>query len=318
MTSATKPNLTVRASLNAAISMFTALANIAVGLIVNPLLVGALGTTDFGIWKICQRLLSFVSAAEGQSTQGLKWTLAAKQADDDLEAKRRDIGSAMIVWVMLFPVLAIVGALVAWFSPSFVNDVDPVYFEPIRVTCAILTVGLVLMPLQAIPGVVMFGMNRAYQVGWLRPVVLTLSGIAMVFCALAGWGIVGVAVANVAAPLLGAVVTMFIAKRALPWLGANRPSRKEVRSFFGFSFWILGWQVAARFLFMSDVIVLGLVTSAATVSAFVLSQYPIQVAEILAFNVITASMPSLGHLLSDGQITRAARVRGEIDRKSVV
>jgi O-antigen/teichoic acid export membrane protein len=311
---APKQNLTVRASLNAAISMFTAVANIVVGLVVNPALLGALGTVDFGIWKICQRLLSFVSAAEGQSTQGLKWTIAAKQADPDLQSKRRDIASALIVWLLLLPLVAAAGGAMAWYSPSFVNDVDPSYYGPIRLACLILTVGLILMPLQAIPAAVMFGMNREYQIAWLRSVVLVFAGAGMVACAMMGWGIPGVALASVLAPLLGTVITLVIARRALPWIGVSRPRREEVKSFFGFSFWILGWQIAARFLFMSDVLVLGLVTSATTVSAFVLSHYPIQVAEIVAFNVITASMPSLGHLLSSGENQRAAKVRGEITR----
>ncbi len=314
MTTPIKPNLTVRASLNASIIMLTVFANIGVGLVVNPALVGALGSADFGIWKICQRLLSFVSAAESQSTQGLKWTIAGKQADPDVGAKRRDVGSALIVWIILLPVIAMMGGLVAWFSPSFVNDIEPSQFHAVRVACVILAIGLVLMPLQAVPTAVMTGMNREYQIAWLRPLVLILAGAGMVAAAMAGKGITGVALASIAAPFLVTVVSVVIAKRALPWLGADRPSGKEVKGFFGFSFWILGWAIAARFLFMSDVIVLGLVTSATTVSYFVLSYYPIQMAEIIAFNIITASMPSLGHLISAGDNERAGKVAGEITR----
>ncbi len=309
-------SLTAKTSLNAATAVFNALANIIVGLVVSPALLSILGPVQFGTWKFCQRLLSFVAGAENQSTQGLKWRIANSQADPDTGAKRRDVGSALVVSLGMVPIVVILGGSLAWLAPTFINDLDPELFSVTRITCAVLVLGLVLTPLQQIPAAVLFGMNLSYKIAWLRFVAITGTGALMVGFAMQGWGISGVAVASLIAPLAAAVIVVGIARRTLTWFGVSRPSRLEVRSFFGFSIWILAWEIVGRIVFTSDIIVLGLVSSAATVSTFVLSNYAIQMAGIVSLNLIGAGMPSLGGIVGSGDFARATKMRSEIIRTS--
>jgi len=78
--------LTRRASLNAVQSLLDYAARLAVGLAVTPLLVGRLGREMFGVWEMLNRLIGYMSAADGRPTEALRLVIATKQgAVDPLE-----------------------------------------------------------------------------------------------------------------------------------------------------------------------------------------------------------------------------------------
>ncbi|MCH8841229.1 MAG: hypothetical protein IH831_11275, partial [Planctomycetes bacterium] len=182
-----------------------------VGFLVNPALLTYLGSVEFGTWKVCQNLLSFVSVTDGQAAQALKWTIANKQTSEDFEAKKRNIGSALIVWLRFLPATVLIGALISWFSPQFINELDPKYVTPARIASAFLVVGLILLPLQSIPESVMVGTNLGYRCSWVHALQLALAGGLMVTLAHLGFGVAGVAGAHVVATIFASVGMLAIA-----------------------------------------------------------------------------------------------------------
>src|SRR5437773_11823015 len=112
------PRLTQRAYLNIAASLLDYTAKIAVGLLVTPILVGGLGRSLFGVWEMLSRLVGYMSATDGRPTQALRLVVANQQSLPDLALKRRSVGSAMVVWLLFLPVLAGVGTIMVWFSPT--------------------------------------------------------------------------------------------------------------------------------------------------------------------------------------------------------
>src|SRR5213076_1667990 len=75
--------LTRRASLNAVQSLLDYAAPLGVGLIVTPLLVSGLGRELFGVWEMLNRLIGYMSAADGRPTEALRLVIATKQAATD-------------------------------------------------------------------------------------------------------------------------------------------------------------------------------------------------------------------------------------------
>jgi O-antigen/teichoic acid export membrane protein len=312
MSESTTKSLTTTATLNTAVSLFNVAISVLVGFLVSPALLSILGGVGFGAWKFCQRLLAFVSVAEANATQALKWTITNKQLDTDVDAKRRDIGSAVIVWFRFLPVILVLGALISWFSPHLLGQLDPEYVTPTRLTCAVLLLNLMLLPLRGIPGAVMVGMNLAYKSSWIHALQTALGGALMVLLAYVGWGIVGVASGHLLAGLAAAFLALLVARRSLRWWGVTRPRREEVRSFFGFSIWVLAWAITSKFIFASDVVVLGIVSSASLVSSYVLTNYTIQMVFMLSVAFVISTMPGLGGIVGEGDFVRAARIRAQI------
>ncbi|NIQ59783.1 MAG: hypothetical protein GWN71_42580, partial [Gammaproteobacteria bacterium] len=113
--------LTQKATLNAITSTLEHLAMVAVGLVINPLLVAGLGNYAFGLWQVLRQLSGYLSPATGRPTQALKWTVSTKQSSTDYEDKRRDVGSAVLVWLAFLPLLSTAGAVLVWWAPSLVD-----------------------------------------------------------------------------------------------------------------------------------------------------------------------------------------------------
>ncbi len=114
-------SLSKKASLNAIAAGLDFVAQLVVGLVLQPLLVGGLGSELYGAWKVLGRLTGYVSAAGGRPTQALKWTIANHQSSSDFEEKRRRVAMAIVVWLIYLPLLALVGGLAAWFVPIVFN-----------------------------------------------------------------------------------------------------------------------------------------------------------------------------------------------------
>ncbi len=72
-------SLTQKASLNVLTRTLEHMAMVAVGILINPLLVAGLGTYAFGLWQVLRQLSGYLTPATGRPTQALKWTVSTKQ-----------------------------------------------------------------------------------------------------------------------------------------------------------------------------------------------------------------------------------------------
>src|SRR5207244_11559320 len=77
------PTLTGRASLNAVQSLLDYGAKLGVGLVVTPIVVAGLGRSLFGVWEMLNRLVTYMSAADGRPTEALRLIVSSRQAVDD-------------------------------------------------------------------------------------------------------------------------------------------------------------------------------------------------------------------------------------------
>lgn len=305
-------NLTQSTFLNAASSLLNYGTGMLVAFLLNPLLLSILGPGLFGTWKICQRLLTYVSAADGRASQALKWTIANRRSVSDYDQKQREIGCAIVVWLRFLPIMLLAGGLLAWFSPWFIHELPAEHFIIARLTCSILVLNLMLFPLRSIPESVLVGMNLGYRTTWINGLGNLLGGSLMGVAAWVGWGLIGLATALLAASLFRGVAILFLARKHLPWLAARKPGKGEVGDFFNFSIWVLAWTFINKFLLASDIIILGLVSSATLVASYTLTFYVIQTSINLSAILVSSGMPGMGDIVGRGEYEKAAKVRSEI------
>lgn len=299
-------------SLNAAALICNYFVTIVAGFVVNPQLCRLLGISAFGVWQICLRLLTFVSAADGRASQALKWTVANKCESDSTEPCQRDIGSALIVWLLFSPVMCALGLLLVWLSPRLMHGLPSSQYLTVRLTCLVLVLNAILLPLQSIPQAVMTGVNRAYRCVWVDAVKTLLYVSLMIVLAYAGYGLVGLAGAAVVSTVFAGIAGVIVARRSLSWFRVKWPNSVELKSFAGFSIWVFAWALLNKLMLCMDIVLLGLLSSTTLVASYTMSNYAAQTAINLAALGVSAGMPGLGSLIGRDERHKAAAVRQEI------
>jgi O-antigen/teichoic acid export membrane protein len=308
---AATPTLTRRASLNAVQALLDYAAKLGVGLIITPILLHGLGRSLFGVWEMLARLISYMSATDGRPTEALRLIIATKQATDDPLAHRRAIGSALVVWLLFFPLLAGVGAALVWISPIVTKVPAPLH-ATVRIVSAALVVTLLLGGLSSIPESVLRGMNLGYKRMGFQAGLNVIGGLLTAGAIYTGLGMVGVAGAQVVLTALTGIGFWVLVRQYVPWFGAARPSRPDVRSLLGVSAWLAAGEVIAKLALASDVVILGMVVSSTVVTTYVLTGYAARVALGIHLFVVGAAMPGLGGVFGRGQYERAAELRSEL------
>jgi len=303
--------LTHKAYLNAFASLLDQAVKGAVTALVTPLLVAGLGGALFGVWQILSKLVTYMQAADGRPTQALKWVIANRREVDGDEEKRRYVGSAVGVWLLFLPVLALMGAALVWAAP-YVSKVPAEMHTQVRVTTALLVAGFLLTQLVLLPEAVLRGMNLGYKRMGLQAGLSVVGGALSVGALYAGGGLVGLAAAQVALVALTGALFLAVVKKFVPWFGVARASFAEVRSFLKVSVWYFAWTFVHRFILAGDVLILGLAASATAVADYTLTNFAAVLLLGFVTTAIGAATPGLGGVVGLKQFEKAAALRAEM------
>jgi O-antigen/teichoic acid export membrane protein len=305
------PRLTQRAYLNAVAALLDYASDLGVSFIVTPILIAGLGNTFFGVWQILDRLVDYMSAADGRPTQALKWVIANNQTTDDHAVNRRAIGSAIGVWFLFLPVLTVVGAIIVWLSPA-ITKVAPDAYPLVRITCALLALNFLLAGLATLAESVLRGMNQGYRRMGLMAGLHVVSGLLMAGAIYFGFGLIGVAASQLVVTVLTGLLFWLVVRKYITWFGIERPTMPEVWRFLRFSGWFFGWTLVNRILLASDVVILGFILSASVVTVFSVTGFPAQTIVSVIALVVGAITPGLGGIIGQKQFQKAIVVRNEI------
>ncbi len=303
--------LTRKASLNALASVLDYGTRWLVTFIINPLLVAGLGDFGYGAWQVLSRLIGYISPAGGRPTQALKWTIASQQASTDYEEKRRQVGSAIAVWFMFLPLLLLLGGLLAWYVPVWLEAPVELYTS-LRWATMALVGNLIFTNLAEIPQSVLRGENLGYKRMGLTTLLILMGGGFVGLALYLNQGIVGVAVATWVTTACTGILFFNVARSAVAWFGIAKPVFEGIRKFMGLSGWFLAWNLILQLFKAGDVIILGVFDSAELVSHYSLTRYiPETIIGVIAI-IVFGITPGLGGILGSGDLKKAAQVRNEI------
>jgi O-antigen/teichoic acid export membrane protein len=303
--------LTRKASLNAFAAVLDYASRLVVGFVLTPFLVRGLGDTGYGIWQVLDRFMTYLSPATGRAGQALKWTIARHQSSTDHEEKRRQVGSALMVWLLFLPLLLVTGSALAWVAPRWLN-VPPSVAWDVRIATFLLVANSLVFSLGDIPRSVLQGENLGYKRMGLSTVLVFVGAGLMALALYLRAGIVGVVLADLTHTLLTGLLLFQVAHANIRWFGIARPAPGAVRGFLGLSGWFLAWNLVMRLTRATDVVVLGMFGSAAMVTTYTLTRYAPETVVFLVATVAQGITPGLGGIIGSGDKPRAVRLRGEI------
>lgn len=305
------PSRTQLATLNAVASALEYGARLIVGFLINPILVAGLGDYGYGVWQILGRLVAYMTPASGRPTQALKWTLANRQASVDFHEKRRQVGSAMIVWLIFLPVLALIGSGLIWFTPTWLST--SAEFTPIvRLVVAILSLDLIMTTLSEVPHSVLQGENLGYKRMGLSALLIFFGAGLLVVALYFKTGLVGVAIATLIATMVTGYFYYQVVRTYVPWFGMERPLPGAIRHFLGLSSWFLVWNLVSQLMRASDVVILGVFASAELVTTYTLTKYVPETVIMVVEIMVLGIAPGLGGIIGSGDYSKALKIRNEL------
>lgn len=303
--------LTKKAYLNAFASTLDYGVRLLVGLVIQPLLVLGLGDYFFGLWQVLNRVVGYITPASGRPTYALKFTLANLQASSDFDAKRSYVGSTLVVWLIFLPLLTVLGAVLAWVVPGWL-DVPEQYTWYVRLTILILVANVSMTSLGALPQSVLQGENLGYKRLGLSLLLVLVGGGLTWLAIYLNTGIAGVAAAALLSTILSGIFYLVIVKKYAPWFGIDRPAPGVLKKFLRLSGWFLAWNLVMSLMNASDVVILGKLDSIESVTPYTLTKYVPETLISLMAIVIYGIAPGFGGIIGSGDYKKAADLRAEL------
>lgn len=305
-------NLIKKATYNAYTGVFFFAIKMIITFIMNPFIIGILGSVHFGIWKTVENLLGFASIADGKATQALKWVIANQESSDDYDKKRRAVGSALIVWFLFLPILLIIIGSLTYFAPYLIKDIAESDYYLVYYIFIILGINLIITPLFGISESIIIGTNRGWIANMNHIIWTIFSAVAMFLVLYYEYGLKGLVLIILSVSVLRGVNILWLCKKKTTWFGIRRPQKIEIKSFFNFTTWVLSWSFIAKFLLGSEVLLLGIMIGPKDVSKYSFTSYAAVTGVSLAAVLMSSITPGLGRLFGNKEYEKFIRVMGKI------
>jgi len=302
--------LTKKALLNTCQLAVDQIARIAINFFLTPILVTHLGGAMFGIWQLIQKSSFQVAALDGRSSEVLKWVIASQQNNEDTAKKQRAIGSAIISLLLFSPLLIFSYFALIKLLPGFFHIATELQ-QDVKITLAILGLNALFMAIAAILEAIIRGMNIAYKLLGIQALILIVGGVCSAVAVIVGYGIKGVAGAQLFASFLFILSYLIVARLNISWLGLRKPNINEIKMTLIRCFWYTLWAFISLWVFTGDVIVLGFFLPPKIVSQYVLTMYVSQMMTIAILTAVSSILPGLAGIIGKGELDRAAELRRE-------
>ena len=280
-----------------------------IGIAINPLMVRALGIEQFGIWKSCLRLLDLTTVADGRASQALKWIVAHRDHEEVPVERQRDIGAAIVIWMMWIPILFIAVGAIILFLPNLVSGVPAASLPGARWLSALLGFNIVLGGVLGISDAALVGTNQGYRSYVLTTAFLVFSNFAMLIAAWGKFGLIGVGAATVLGSFLNGTITWIVARRYIKWWGIACPRRSDVMRVLSFTNWTMVGSLIQSLMLSTEVLAIGYVVGPAAVSRYTFTSYISTFVMSICLMTGTAVTPKLGAMVGRGDLSDAAALQ---------
>ncbi len=307
-----RPTLTQRAALSFAVKLARMLLRSVATFLTTPVILAGLGPQVFGVWSMIQKLSGYISLADFRASGAVKLLLSVRQHEQDDEANRRIVGASLVVWLCFLPLMALLGLLLL----ANVRHLLPLEDLPAvtaRWAFAIFLAGIVFSRVTALPGNILQAVNLGYHAVAAEVLVPIVTAIGLVAVVKAGWGLIGVAAVTVAGLVLDGVLRHIVARREIPWYGAARPRRADMRGFVGITGWMQLTNLANLLLWGVDILLVGRIMGGEAATILVQTGFLHRtMTESVSF-FFSSGRPGLVGLIGEGRWDKARLLRREIN-----
>lgn len=275
---------------------------------VTPYVVHGLGAELYGAWQMIQQSVGYLSLTDLKPLGALKLRLAAEQHSDDLDSKRRLIGSSLQVWAIMAPFICTMAFAVVWFSPYFIR-VGQTSATAVAWAMGISAASVVLTGLVQLPGTVLMGMNLEYKRMGGRAIIKLLLGFSTAVAVWAGYGLIGVAAATYLAYYASAFYDFNVARKVIPWFGVAKPDWNETKGLVGLSSWVFLSAIAMQVFSASDLLIIGFVLDPTQTAIYSINRAVLQMGSMYLYDLLGSGLSGIGELWGRRELVAVKRAR---------
>ncbi|MCC6301450.1 MAG: polysaccharide biosynthesis C-terminal domain-containing protein [Gammaproteobacteria bacterium] len=303
--------LTSTALLNSIAALAEFFSRAILSFILTPMLVQGLGAIIFGAWKVLERMVTYLYVADGRPTQGLQWIIANKHSQNNSTENQLAVRHAMGIWLGFLPLVILLGGILAWFIPAWV-DIPTHASKEIRVASILLVAGFLCIGFGSIATAVLIGVNLGYKRIGATLATTLITGLLMALSLKYGFGLIGIAAANAAGSLAGALLFFWIARVNITWFRGLVPEFRGIGDFLRLNIWFASWTFINKVILNSDVVILGLLLSLGAVTEYSITSFSAQMLVTIIALIVGASVPGMGKMVNNGEISRVLIIRREL------
>ena len=248
------------------------IANMAVGFFLSPFILHRLGDVAFGVFVLANSVVAYLGLLDlGMQSSVLRF-VSKGHTKGDHEGASEAISAALWVRLQVSALALLLSAGIAVVFPhifkvpaDLANDARKAILLIGVVTAISMSVGVV--------GGVISALNRYDLQNYVNLTQTAIRVVGVVFVLRTGHGIVGIAVSELVATVVGNVLLVWIARRLYPELRIQlkKPKRETLKQIWSYSFYAFLTTIAVQLVYQTDNLVVGAFVSASAVTFFAIA-----------------------------------------------
>ncbi len=292
-------------------------AKLIISFLVTPIIIVGLGKELYGVWGIIQQVIGYFALSDLRPAGAMKFLLAIKQHEPDMEEKKRLIGSTLILWIISMPLMALTGFLIVHYSPLFIKTESEFVFS-MQLALGIMILSAVFDRLLSIPSNVLRGQNLEYKGMGINAITVLLGGILNALAIWLGWGVPGLALMSFVGILVSSIFRFRVAKKALPWMAFQKPQRGEFKEFTKTSLWLSFSSLSGLLLNDTDILLIGYFLNPSQAAIYLTTGAVLRLLTDPLTMLFSSANAGLAGLCGKGEWGRVDQLRREMHLVTIV
>ncbi|AFM22782.1 lipopolysaccharide biosynthesis protein [Desulfomonile tiedjei] len=295
--------------------------NLIKGVLVVPLYLTYMEPRLYGAWLACGSMIGFLGLFDLGISRVIIQKVAACAASSKNEQLASTVSTGILLGCGLSSLSFIAGLIVSPFFPHFVQISGPESLE-LRNAFIVGTAAMSLMLASFTPASILQGLQRQILTNVCYTGGLALSVGTTIVLLFAGYGLISIplgALVHAAVTVIGNYgYLLVILKRDIQFVWKSPFQRKVWKEIFSASSYEFTGNAAGALSTYSDNLIIAAAISPETCTVFTFTGMAHKMSATLAGYISHASMPSLAHIVGEGDTVRTKRVAAEILKYATV
>ncbi|MCU1248559.1 MAG: hypothetical protein JWQ49_1588 [Edaphobacter sp.] len=248
------------------------IANMAVGFFLSPFILHRLGDVAFGVFVLANSVVAYLGLLDlGMQSSVLRF-VSQGHTKGDHQGASEALSAALWVRLQISALALLLSAGIAVVFPHIFKVPQALAIDARK---AILLIGVTMalsMSIGVVGGVIS-ALNRYDLQNYMSLTQTAIRVIGVVFVLRTGHGIVGIALSELVAVVVGNVLLVWIARRLYPELRIQlkKPKPETLRKIWSYSFYAFLTTIAVQLVYQTDNLVVGAFVSASAVTYFAIA-----------------------------------------------
>jgi len=277
-----------------------------IGFFLSPFLVHTLGDGRYGIWVLVGSLTGYLGLFDlGVRTSVVKYVAQYRALNDDTNLNRL-INTALFLFSLCSIAIILISIALAFFVP-FIFKIPAQYVREAQWIVPFIGINIALSLISGVFQGTLSGFQRYDILSGSTIGVSILRTTLLVVVLKTGFGLIGMALVEVASTTTMLFVSLFFSKKQHPALQFSTSfiNKQTMKTVYSYSIYIFIMMISLRIIFYTDNIVIGAFVSASAITYYAIGSMLVgQLKDLISSmtNVFNPAASELGAQNQDGKV----------------